>query len=242
MSTANSTTESGIRSRVIGIVRGKEIDAFAAISLDGRAIVLAWEGATAWSLDVEALDGVMPHADQLTLYLTSGDVLELTDNDALRQFGQHVIDRACAFPELTRGLRALGSHRGSPGPAHDQWFAPLLGALRSVSGISDPTRQVALIDAAQITENMQRTLVELAREQSPNNPPMERALEAALLEESDATFVALTRLALAADVLRVSTLDTRLVDWRRWVAALREAFAAADQCWPKCSVVLTHGL
>ncbi|MEP6763375.1 MAG: hypothetical protein ABJB66_03640 [Gemmatimonadaceae bacterium] len=242
MSTANSATENGIRTRVIGIVRGKEIDAFAAVSLEGNAIVLSWEHATAWRLDIEALDGIMPQADQLTLYLASGDVLELTENEGLRLFASHLVDRACTLPELTRGLRALGSQRGSPGPAHDRWFAPLLAARRAVSGITDSARQVALIDAAQIAQSMQRTLVELAREQSPNNPPMERALEAALLEESDATFVALTRLALAADVLRVSTLDTRLVDWRRWVAALREVFVAADQCWPKCSAVLTHGL
>ena len=242
MNTASNTTGNGMRTRVIGIVRGHEIDAYSSVSLNENVVVLAWENAAAWRLNIEALDGLMPSATQLTLYLASGDVLELTENESLRAFALQLLGRACTMPELTRGLRALGSQRGSPGPAHDQWFAPLLAARRAVAGITDSDRQVALVDAAQISQSMQRTLVELAREQSPNHPAMERALEAALLEESGPAFVALTRLALAADVLRVSTLDTRLADWRRWIAALREVFVAADQCWPKCAEVLAQGL
>ncbi|MDQ6611512.1 MAG: hypothetical protein M3Y64_03685 [Gemmatimonadota bacterium] len=240
MTTASSGT--AVRARAIGIVRGRDIDEFAEVSLDATRLLFAWENGTVWSLPIDALDGVMPGAAQLTLYLTSGDVLELIDNELLRTFATQLLERACTLPELTRGLRALGSQRGAPGPAHDKWFAPLLDARRAVAGVSDAVRQVALIDAARIAENMQRTITELAREQSPNHAAMERAIEAALLEESEATFVALARLALAADVLRESTLDTRLADWRRWVSVLREVFVAADQCWPRCAEVLTKGL
>ena len=233
---------SGMRSRVIGIVRGRELDAYAMVSLSRNNVVLAWEHAAPWELDLDRVDGVMPRPGQLTLYLSSGDVLELTENEALRTFCASVLDRACAVPELTRGLRALGSLRGTPGPAHDRWFAPLLAARRAVAGISDAQRQVALVDAAVIAQQLRRVMSDMAKELAPTHPAMQRALDAALQEESEPVFASLERLALAADVLRVSPLDTRLHDWRRWMNALREVFVAADQSWPRCAAVVTNGV
>ncbi|MEO7359282.1 MAG: hypothetical protein ABI120_03065, partial [Gemmatimonadaceae bacterium] len=153
----------GIRVRVIGMVRGRELDAYALASLAANNVVLAWENAAPWQLDLEGIDGVMPRPGQLTLYLSSGDVLELTENEALRTFSARVLDRACAVPELTRGLRALGSLRGTPGPAHDRWFAPLLAARRAVAGISDAERQVALVDAAVIAQQLRRVMSDIAK-------------------------------------------------------------------------------
>ena len=228
--------------RVIGMVRGCELDAYATVSLSGNNVVLAWENAAPWELDLDGIDGVMPRAGQLTLYLSRSDVLELTENEALRTFAARVLDRACAVPELTRGLRALGSLRGTPGPAHDRWFAPLLAARRAVAGISDAERQVALVDAAVIAQQLRRVMSDIAKELAPTHAAMQRALDAALQEETEPVFEALERLALTADVLRVSALDTRLHDWRRWMNALREVFVAADLSWPRCAVVITQGV
>lgn len=236
------SSQPGQRVRVIGIVSGRELDAFAEISLVDHALILAWEQAAPWQLDLDGLDGVMPRPQQLTLYLNSGDVLELTENDSLRAFGARVMDRACAVPELTRGLRAMGSLRGAQAAAHDRWFAPLLAARRAIAGISDAERQVALVDAPTIAQQMHRVMTDLSKDQAGNHPAMQRAVEAALQEESESVFIALDRLALAADVLRTSPLDTRLADWRRWMHALREVFVAADQSWPGCARVLSHGV
>lgn len=232
----------GIRVRVRGIVQGRELDAYAMASLSGHAVVMAWENATPWRLDLDGLDGLMPQPQQLLLYLASGDVLELSESDDLRSFATRLTDRACEVPELTRGLRALGSTRGSQVSAHDRWFAPLLSARRSVAGISDPSRQVTLVDAASIAQQLRRVIAQLADEHAAGQAAMRRAIDAALEQESEEVFVALERLALTADVLRISTPDTRLVDWRRWVGALRDVFIAADQCWPRCALVLTHGV
>lgn len=231
-----------LHARVIGMVSGRELDAYADVSLAEHALQLVWEHAAAWQLDLDGLDGVMSRGNQLTLYLSSGDVLELTENDALRAFGVRVMDRACAVPELTRGLRAMGSGRGTHNDAHDRFFAPLLAARRAVAGISDAERQVALVDAPTLAQQLNRVLTDLSKAQAGNNPPMQRAIEAALQEESESVFVALDRLALAADVLRASTMDTRLVDWRRWMLALREVFVATDHAWPACERVLRHGV
>ncbi|MEO7999866.1 MAG: hypothetical protein ABI852_20600 [Gemmatimonadaceae bacterium] len=238
----SDASQPGLRVRVIGIVRGRELDAYAGVALVDHSLLLTWEHAAPWQLDLDGLDGVMPRAQQLTLYLGSGDVLELTENDSLRAFSARVMDRACAVPELTRGLRAMGSLRGAQGAAHDRWFAPLLAARRAVAGISDAERQVALVDAPTIAKQLHRVMTDLSKEQAANHPAMQRAIEAALQEESERVLTALDRLALAADVLRVSALDTRLVDWRRWMHALRETFVAADQSWPGCAKVLSHGV
>ncbi|MGV3707667.1 MAG: hypothetical protein ACO1Q7_02420 [Gemmatimonas sp.] len=239
---SSEQTGDGIDVRVVGMVRGRELDSRARISLSGQNILLAWEHASPWQLSLDGLDGVMPRATQLTLYLSSGDVLELGDNDALRTFASSLLDRACTVPELTRGLRSMGSLRGSPGDQHDRWFAPLLAARRAVAGVSDAERQVALVDAAVIAQQLHRAMTDMAKELAPTHAPMQRALDAALQEESEPVFEALERLALAADVLRTSAMDTRLVDWRRWMNALREVFVAADQSWPRCAAVVRDGV
>ncbi len=221
--------------RVMGIVRGREINAPADVSLDRDCIVLTWASATPWRLSLEGLDGVAHGPAQLTLYLSTGDVLELSGDDALRTVGLQLMGRACSMPELTRGLRAFGSLRGTPGAAHDAWFAPLLAARRAVEGVSDAKRQMTLIDAGQLARSMERAMQELAALTAPGDTARQRAIEAALEEESEGMFLAFARLALAADALSGSASDTLFVDWRRWVGALRDVFAAADEAWGRCS-------
>ena len=134
--------------RVVGVVRGREIDASASVTLDQDTLVLAWQDATPWRLSLSGIEGIAGGGSSLTVYLVRNDVLELSGDDQLRALGRQLLDRACAMPELTRGLKSLGSSRGTPVAAHDRWFAPLLAARRAVEGVSDPARQVMLLDAA----------------------------------------------------------------------------------------------
>ncbi len=224
--------------QVVGIVRGREVNARADVSLETDALVISWAQATPWRIAYDGLDGVAHGATQLTLYLSSGDVLELDGDDSVRGLALQLIDRACTMPELTRGLRSLGSRRGAPGAAHDAWFGPLLAARRAVEGVSDAQRQLLLIDGAQLGRNMQRAMEELAALSAPGDDARQRAIEAAIEEDAIDMFVALQRLALTAEALRGSALDTRFADWRRWVDALREVFAEADEAWGRCSKLL----
>jgi len=235
----SDVTAARVNARIIGIVRGREIDAQAALELDEHTIVIHWAAATPWRLAFDGLDGIAAGATQLTLYLTTGDVLELHGDEALRGLTTQLLDRACTMPEITRGLRALGSRRGALGNAHDAWFAPFLAARRSVVGISDPLRQVALVDSAHLAGAMRRTIAQLAAVHSPTEPAAQRAIEAVLEEAAEPVFVAIARLELAADALRGSALDTRLADWRRWVEAMRGVFVAADRGWSGQSGVLS---
>lgn len=234
MTTNLATVRASVR--VVGIVRGREINALADVSLENDAVVLTWTSATPWRLAFDGLDGVAAAGPtQLSLYLASGDVLELAGDDALRAVAAQLVERACTMPELTRGLRSLGSLRGTPGAAHDAWFAPLLAARRAVHGVTDAKRQLALIDAGELARAMERAMQELAALTAPGDVARQRAIEAALEEESEGMFLAFARLALAADTLSGSASDTIFVDWRRWVGALRDVFAAADEAWGRCS-------
>ena len=105
-----------------------------------------------------------------TLYLVSGDVLDLSGDETLRALGLHLMDRASVMPqELTRGLRGLGARCGTPGTAHDAVSALLLSARRAVEGVSDPLRQVELLDAPRLTETITReTIPELAAIRAPD--------------------------------------------------------------------------
>lgn len=242
--TSGTSTDGGpVSVRVVGIVRGREIDAQALATLDDATLVLSWPQAAAWRLALTGVEGIAVGAQSLTAYLRDHDVLELTGDDALRPLALALIDRACRLPELTRGLRGFGAV-GTAAPlhaAHDRWFAPLLAARRAVHGVSDPIRQVALMDGTALAEAMRRHIAEIAALQVPGDAAEQRALEAAMEDEAAPFFAALTRLALAGDVVRGGDVDTRLADWRRWVDAAQRVYAEADEGWRAIEELLGGG-
>lgn len=242
-STGNERTSVPVH--VTGIVRGREVDANGSVVLDAEALILEWPAAAAWRLSLDGLEGVAVHASALTLYLRDHDVLELSGDDALRPLALALRDQACRMPELTRGLRDFGLTRvmtsGASDPiakAHDAWFSPLLSARRAVEGVSDPLRQVALMDGAALSKQMLQVLADLSVQLAPEKPAEQRALEAVMEDEASPLFDALTRMALAGDALRGGESDTQLADWRRWVDAARRVFATADEAWGEVAAVL----
>ncbi len=230
--------------RAVGIVRGREVDATADLSLEHDALVLDWANAAAWRLDLEGIEGIAPGTSSLTVYLRDHDVLELTGSEALRPFALAVIDRACRMPELTRGLKSFGAPRyGSRGAsvlqsAHDMWFAPLLAARKAVHGVSDPQRQAALMDGAALSAALTEAAARIAATMAPDNAAEQRAMEAAIEDEAADTFTALGALRAAGETVRTGEMDTRFADWRRWVAAVGGVFAAADEAWGGIAEIL----
>jgi len=224
--------------RVVGIVRGREVDAGAALSLDRDALVLDWDGAASWRLDLDGIEGIGAGVSSLTVYLRDHDVLEFTGGEGLRPFALAVMDRVCLMPELTRGLKALGAPRyGTRGgvsalqSAHDLWFAPLLAARKAVHGVSDPQRQATLMDGAALTAAITEAAARLAVSLAPDNAAEQRAVEAAIEDEAASLFAALDALQVAGESVRTGEMDTRFADWRRWVTTVRAVFAAADEAW-----------
>jgi len=227
--------------RVAGLVRGRRLDAVARVSLDDAALELDWPHAAAWRLALDGIDGIGTGATSCTVYLPDGDLLELTADESVHALAMAVTERACRMPELTRGLRHLGAVRhhgavvaGVVSPlhaAHDRWFAPLLAARRAVHGVSDPQRQVQLLDGAALQPAMLEAAGRIATSLAPGDSAEQRALEAAIEDEARPMFGALDHLRLAGDAVRTGHAARRFADWRRWVHAARTVFEKADEGW-----------
>jgi hypothetical protein len=225
------TTGITAQAHVVGMVRGREIDRVARVFLDGDALVLAWQDATPWRLLLEGIDGMASGPSSLTVYLASNDVLELSNDTQLRPLAAQLLDRACAMPEVMRGLKSPGRSQGKAEGAHDRWFAPLLAVRRLVEGVSDPVRQVQLLDAGTLTLELERAIGEIAAIAAPGGAAEQRAVEAVLEEAAAPLFLAVAMMGIAGDAVRGGALDTRMADWRQWVHTVRGVFAAADDAW-----------
>lgn len=228
--------------RLVGLWRGREIDEPVVLRVDEHALIAERAAAPSMRMAFVVLDGVHMDGDKAHLYVHGGDVLELTLlDDSARALLRGAIDAAFAMPELTRSLRAFGGAYGESEPAHDRWFAPLLAARRQLVGVSDPMRQLALFDIDRVGAELWRALTELAVQRTGGDAARARALEAILEENAQSVREAVARVALAATTLEGSAPDSRLGDWRRWVSALRELYAAADSAWRDIATSLRAG-
>lgn len=229
-------------SRVVGLWRGSEIDAAAIVRAEQQALLFERETAPVIRVPLESLDGWQLSVSQVVLYLRDGDVLDVALlSDSARATMRSALDAACMMPELTRSLRAFGSAVGDNEAQHDRWFAPLLTLRRTLVGVSDPLRQVALFNADELNAELNRSLVELAAQRAGGDAARGRALEAVFEEETEPVRVSLARAGLAASALEGSAPDSRLADWRRWVDSLRELYERADSAWPKIAAAYRAG-
>ncbi len=228
--------------RVVGLWRGREIDVLATIRLDHQALLFEQGTALVLRLALDALDGWNMHDTHALLYARGGDVLDIVlEADDARAVLRAALDEASTVPELARSLRAMGGAVGGNPAAQDRWFAPLLTMRRSLVGVSDPLRQVALFDVDRVRAELARALEELAAQRVGGDLPRTRALEAMLEEQTEGVRAALARVALAGTTLEGSAPDSRLADWRRWIQEVSALFRSADDAWPAIAQTLRDG-
>lgn len=228
--------------RVVGLRRGRELDAELPVQLLADTLTVGAD-ATTLVVPLIEIDGWQEAEGRLTLYLTGGDVLDLSlATDDARQLARTILDAASAPPELARSLRAFGDVREGDHASHDRWFGPMVRARTALEGISDPLRQCALLDADRFGAEVERTIEELAAVRTGGDPSRTRALAAGIEEETEAVREALARVALAAGTLEGSAPDSRLADWRLWIETVRSLFRALDDAWPAVARVLRDGV
>jgi hypothetical protein len=238
-----SDQETECRTRVVGLWRGREIDVPASLHLEASALRFEPAAAPPVRVRIDALDGCQLNAANAVLYLSSGDVLDVSLlNESARLAMRAAIESAFTMPELTRSLRELGAIGGGDASAHDRWFAPLLTARRALVGVSDPLRQLALFDMDKLRDELARALAELAAQRAGGDAPRARALDAILEDETEPVRRAMARVAIAASALQGSESDSQLGDWRRWVRELLELYRAADNAWPSIARALRTAL
>ncbi len=149
----------------------------------------------------------------------------------LLSIGRRAERRAYTLPELTRGLRAVGSRSGAPGDEHDRWFGGLLTARREAARADGWAAQVKAFAPHPLRRQLADTLTALAVARHPASAPDQRALVAALEEQALPLERALESMEAATGRLHSAADHERLVAWRAWVEATRHCFVAADQGW-----------
>jgi len=228
--------------RVVGLWRGREIDVHTAVRRDHQSLLFEQDATLVLRVPLDTLDGWHILDSHALLYARGGDVLDMTlEHDGARAVLRSALDEASSMPELARSLRAMGGTGGGNPAAQDRWFAPLLAMRRTLVGVSDPLRQVALFDVDRMHDELARALEELAAQRVGGDLPRTRALEAMLEEQTEGVQAALARVALAGVTLAGSAPDSRLADWRQWVHEVRALFRRADDAWPAIAQVLSAG-
>lgn len=187
-----------------------------------------------------ALDGARGSPGHLTLYATSGDVVELSGPIELEEFGRQLRSRACALPELTLALRGLGSARANPGRDHDRFFGPLLAARRSAECATDAAGRLAALRGPALAAEIDRVCHEFAVERFPTTPPERRALETELEDLAAPLRANLRRLTDMSAAAATAGEDTAFVWWRAWAAECRAVFVNADRFWLAAIPVLAR--
>lgn len=142
------------------------------------------------------------------------------------------------LPELTRGLRALGSARRSPGSLHTLFFMPLIDARRRAAEARSATHCLGAFDPTELARALDRVMERMIAEWPDERPSAKRALKTRMLERVAEYTRALEVLREHAASVMAADEDTRLVAWRAWTTQLAATFDAADRSWVALRAVM----
>ena len=187
-------------------------------------------GASRIRLAYGAIRGAQLQTGTLTVFSDLG-AIAASESQGLEQIWVSLQARACALPELTAGLRALGSRHGGDAELQGRFFAPLLAARRRLEEQQDLEWRLVAFDADELRQRTTRVLCELVAERSLPTASARRSLEAQALDEAEGLYAALGALDVAADALRMGEDAVRFAAWREWASRARDVFTHADRCW-----------
>lgn len=221
-----------------GLLRGRELEGDAMLTLDADSISLD-SARGRISLALAHLDGIRVPGDVLELFLSTGDVIQIADAPDLNALATEIAGSACAIPEMTRSLRALGAGSLAAGDEHDRFFGPLLEARLLAERAPNLVALRAAFDAPALRASIEHVLDEIALERYPKAAAERRALRAELGDGSRGLLARLAELERAEAALRVCDDDERFVLWRAWQAVLRNVFRSADGSWIEIHPVLS---
>jgi len=213
-----------------GLLRGRELEGDAMVTLDADSVLLdTARGRIALAL--AHLEGIRVPGDVLELYLATGDVIQLEQAPDLNALATEIASSACAIPEMTRSLRALGAGSLAAGEEHDRFFGPLLEARLLAERAPNLVALRAAFDAAALRASIEHVLEEIASERYPNAAGERRALRAELSDNAHELFARIAELERAEQALGACDDCERFVRWRAWQSVLRHVFRSADESW-----------
>jgi hypothetical protein len=221
-----------------GLLRGRELDGEAMVSLDAEALSLDTARGRI-SLALAQLEGIRVPGDVLELYLATGDVIQLEQAPDLNALATEIASQVCAIPEMTRSLRALGAGSLAAGEEHDTFFGPLLEARLIAERAPNLVALRAAFDAVALRAAMEQVIADIASERYPHEAGERRALVAELNDHAHELFARIAELERAERALGASDDSERFVLWREWQTVLRDVFRSADSSWIEIHPVLT---
>ena len=224
--------------RLVGHGRwnAREVSGALTLFVEAREVVVRLEdGGEELTASMQALTGAAWKSDALSLHM-GAECLHLRSTLSLDRAWMTITQRACALPEVARGLRALGSTRGGDAEWQARFFGPLLQARRRLQEGEPMDWQVAGFDAKILAERLREALTDVARERHADRPPYRRALEAELADAAEPVFRQLSVVDEAAKVLHSADDAERFVCWRAWSAGVRTLFVEADR---SCEVIVS---
>lgn len=135
------------------------------------------------------------------------------------------------LPELTRGLRALGSARRSSGAFQSQFFLPLVEARRRAADARDAQAALRAFNPDELTRALERAIERIVSGWPDARPSARRALKAELADRVGSYLTALEVLSARASAALGADESSRLDAWRAWTIQLAATFDAADRSW-----------
>lgn len=192
--------------------------------------VLVEVGTSRIRLAYGTIQGAALRLGTLTIFADRGTIA-VSEHAGLQHFWVALSQASCTLPELTVGLRALGSRRGGDPESQGRFFAPLISARRRLEEQDSLEWRLAAFDADELRERTTEVLRALVAERVSARPSARRSLEAQVLDEADGLFAALAALGEAAELVRRGDDATRFGEWRTWASRAREVFVQADRCW-----------
>jgi hypothetical protein len=222
---------------VSGTVRGRAVSGAATVRLGERGLAIVVERGEL-RLPYGRLDGWVVEGDAVSVRITGGDAVAIVPSGGALALAEALGAHACVLPELTRGLRTLGSSRARADSAQGALFAPLISARRRAARMRDPARRIRALDAEELRTELAAALSGMVSGRVRQPGPERRALVAALEDAVLPLRAAIATLGTAAEAHARTPEPRRLAAWREWTEAARRAFAAADACWPAVRAAL----
>lgn len=135
------------------------------------------------------------------------------------------------LPELTRGLRALGSSRHDARALQSVFFHPLVEARRKAADARDADAKVKAFDARELERHLDRIVDRIVNDWADLRVSARRAVRAQLKERVAPYAESLAELEARAAELRSADEGDRLTAWRAWTTQLAAVFSCADRSW-----------
>jgi hypothetical protein len=216
---------------VSGVVRGRAVQGEATVRLGERGMAMVLD-AGELRLPYGRVDGWTVEGDAVAICVSGGDVLTVRVQRSAAALGTALAAHACVLPELTRGLRSLGSARARADVTQGEIFAPLLAGRRRAARMREPAGRVQALDSTLLARELEGALRTISAKRVKRASPERRALDAALDDAATPLRTAVAALGRAAESYGRAPETSRLIAWRNWTDAVRAVFMAADASWP----------